>query len=363
MFSERLDKLILSSLQDGILTDQEKAAIIKRAKAEGEDIDEVEIYIDSLLQKRQKELNKSAVKKQANVSNMDELKKLIDAAMADGIITSKEREVIIRKAAAFGIDASEVEIYLDAEIQKAEQAADMVKRDKIGPVCPKCGKQVPPLTVVCECGYEFAKKESVSSVQELFDKIELIMNEPIKYSKVDGEEPNLVQMKSQKSSIMKERRQRIMNLISMFPVPNTKEDIVEFLSLAAPKSIKKGGIMGSVMGRLSIFIPILVVIIILVFFLTPRTYVEDVYDGFFSTSTHQEIRQTSIGGIITAIIFIGTPVIIALAYLLDRNTLQWNEEANVWKAKFDQVLMKGRSLRGDSDFQQQLDYYENMLNK
>ena len=49
MFSERLEKLIQSSLQDGILTDQEKAAIIKRAKAEGEDIDEVEIYIDSLV--------------------------------------------------------------------------------------------------------------------------------------------------------------------------------------------------------------------------------------------------------------------------------------------------------------------------
>ena len=120
MFSERLEKLIQSSLQDGILTDQEKAAIIKRAKAEGEDIDEVEIYIDSLLQKRQKELNNSVVKKQAKTSSMDELKKLIDAAMADGIITSKEREVIIRKAATLGIDAAEVEVYLDAEIQKTE---------------------------------------------------------------------------------------------------------------------------------------------------------------------------------------------------------------------------------------------------
>jgi len=32
-----------------------------------------------------------------------------------------------------------------------------------------------------------------------------------------------------------------------------------------------------------------------------------------------------------------------------------------WRAKFDQVLMKGRSLRGDSDFQQQLDYFESMV--
>ena len=166
-----------------------------------------------------------------------------------------------------------------------------------------------------------------------------------------------------KFTIRDERKQRVMDLISMFPVPNTKEDIVEFLSLAATKSIKKGGIMGTVMGRLSIFVPILVVIIILLLILLPSTYVEDVPDGFFSSTTHQEIRQTPIWPIIISIIIWGTPAIIALAYLLDRNTLQWNKEANVWRAKFDQVLLKGRSLRGDSDFQRQLDYYENMINK
>jgi hypothetical protein len=35
--------------------------------------------------------------------------------------------------------------------------------------------------------------------------------------------------------------------------------------------------------------------------------------------------------------------------------------ARVWRAKFDQVLMKGRSLRGDSEFTLQLDYYENQM--
>ena len=57
MFSERLENLIKAALQDGVLTDQEKASIVKRAQAEGEDIDEVEIYIQSLMQKRQQELS------------------------------------------------------------------------------------------------------------------------------------------------------------------------------------------------------------------------------------------------------------------------------------------------------------------
>ena len=54
---------------------------------------------------------------------------------------------------------------------------------------------------------------------------------------------------------------------------------------------------------------------------------------------------------------------IAGAFLIDKDTLRWNKSANVWRAKLEQVLMKGRSLRGDPDFQKQLDYYENMLNK
>ena len=32
-----------------------------------------------------------------------------------------------------------------------------------------------------------------------------------------------------------------------------------------------------------------------------------------------------------------------------------------WREKFEQVLLKGRSLRGDAEFTQQLDYYESLL--
>lgn len=32
-----------------------------------------------------------------------------------------------------------------------------------------------------------------------------------------------------------------------------------------------------------------------------------------------------------------------------------------WREKFEQVMLKGRSLRGDAEFTQQLDYYESLL--
>lgn len=313
MFSERLDMLIQSSLQDGILTDQERAAIIKRAKAEGEDIDEVEIYINSLLQKRQKELNNSAVKKQAKTSSMDELKKLIDAAMADGIITSKEREVITRKAAALGMDADEVDIYLDAEIQKAELAADAAKRDKIGKVCPQCGKQVPPLTLKCECGYEFTNAKQSYSMQILSERLNAISLSDDERKEIEGYATGGVKARRD----LLDSKQ--INLISTFPVPNTKEDIIDFLSTSISLANKEIGFLDK----------------------KKNCFILAVLSGII----------IPVGGWVFGAIFM-------MAKSFSEEKLK-----QAWRAKSEQVLIKGRSLRGDPEFTQQLDYYENLLSE
>ena len=49
IFSARLEMLIKSALQDGILTEQERAIILRRAEKEGEDPDEVEMIIEARL--------------------------------------------------------------------------------------------------------------------------------------------------------------------------------------------------------------------------------------------------------------------------------------------------------------------------
>ena len=48
-----MEALIEATIQDGVLTDQEKAVLVKRAQKEGIDVDELDVYIQSLLQKRQ----------------------------------------------------------------------------------------------------------------------------------------------------------------------------------------------------------------------------------------------------------------------------------------------------------------------
>ena len=57
MFSKEMEALIEATLADGQLTDQEKTALISRAEKEGVDLNELEIYIQSILQKRQQELD------------------------------------------------------------------------------------------------------------------------------------------------------------------------------------------------------------------------------------------------------------------------------------------------------------------
>lgn len=61
LFSSRMEALINSALQDGVLTDQEKAVLKKRAEKEGEDWDEVEMIINSRLPRKEQTSPKKVV--------------------------------------------------------------------------------------------------------------------------------------------------------------------------------------------------------------------------------------------------------------------------------------------------------------
>lgn len=253
-----------------------------------------------------------------------ELEDLIKATLEDGKLEEYEKEALVKRAQKEGMDLVELEIYINAELQRRKRELkeknealdaqyEKEQKEAIGPVCPKCGKQVPPLTLKCECGYEFTKGKVASSVQLLIEKIEKI--------------------KASKSS---DKEQEIFDTITLFPVPNTKEDIIEFLALSAPNSKKKGGIWGSSLNRW-IIVGLLFIII--------------------GGVTYLYTRNEGAGFLIALGAMAGCWPLLFIVNIGD-GLLEWNEKAEIWRNKFDQVLMKGRSLMGDPEFQRQLDYYE-----
>lgn len=109
MFSKELESLIEAALADGILEDHEKAALVKRAKKEGVDLDELEIYIQSIMQKRQQN-------------------------------------------------------------QKVEIGRETYAHEKLrkGNVCPHCDTPIPPMTKICpNCGRAINSNETTGD-KELF---------------------------------------------------------------------------------------------------------------------------------------------------------------------------------------------------
>lgn len=102
----------------------------------------------------------------------EELKALIQQYLTDGVLTDKERQVILNKAEKMGLDRDEIDLYLDAEVQKIDQQTDAAVRKQKGKTCPFCGGSVPQLTDKCpHCG-ENITPEASKELQEILDNLE-----------------------------------------------------------------------------------------------------------------------------------------------------------------------------------------------
>lgn len=165
------------------------------------------------------------------------LERLIDAALADGVLTEKEKQVLFKRAEAMGYDLDEFEMVLDAKLydkthsqqqQTVQTAAP--KSDKYGDVrkCPNCGAIVETYTAICpSCGYAFHNVGNVSSFEALSKKLNEIDSKRTVLSIYAGLLGGGVEAKQA-------------NIINNFPVPTAKDDILEFLTMAQPLAIRPG---------------------------------------------------------------------------------------------------------------------------
>ena len=101
-----------------------------------------------------------------------ELIDLLNQYLTDGVMTSKEREVLLRKAEAMNVDKDEFDLYIDAEIQKIDQKMDTMKRQAKGRLCPFCEAQIPMLADKCpECGGNITP-QATKELEEIIEKLE-----------------------------------------------------------------------------------------------------------------------------------------------------------------------------------------------
>ena len=102
----------------------------------------------------------------------EELDQLIKEYLTDGILTDKERQVILKKAVGMGLDHDEIDLYLDAQVQKIDQATDAAVRKRRSKECPYCGAPVPQLADKCpECG-QFITPEASKDLQDILENLE-----------------------------------------------------------------------------------------------------------------------------------------------------------------------------------------------
>lgn len=203
----------------------------------------------------------------------ERIENLLNLALVDGVLTEKEREILIRKAVEQGVDRDEFEMVLDARLYEKQSEmklseptvqsnptisaspppppppvmtspSESSKSEKVNSKCPACGGLLATYSTKCsDCGHEVAHRDNNATIQKLFEMLNEV--EGKREDKTDTSNPFKAfgAIYAEAFSSMSgpgaiERKK--MEIISSFPIPTTKGDMLEFLALAVPKAKQKG---------------------------------------------------------------------------------------------------------------------------
>lgn len=146
-----------------------------------------------------------------------ELEELIDASIADGVITDQEQAVLIRRAQQEGVDPNELAVVVNGRLEKIRLQKTEAKEKKradsqVGAVlkCSHCGAQVTRMMGKCpECGHVFTNVKAGKTVSQLSEKMSSKSGFLLKVM----------------DSLMESKSDYIKNLA----VPNSKEELMDVM--------------------------------------------------------------------------------------------------------------------------------------
>ena len=115
---KELDELISAALEDGKLDEKEKQVLSNKAKKLGIEGDELEMLLENRLSAKIKEIGQK------------ELESLTVAALEDGKLDEKERELIRAKAQEIGYNVDEYEIVLAKRLHEKEIELEKIRKEQ-----------------------------------------------------------------------------------------------------------------------------------------------------------------------------------------------------------------------------------------
>lgn len=191
----------------------------------------------------------------------EKLEELIDAALADGVLTEKEKQVLFKKAQEMGIDLDEFEMVLDSRLVKLKKSEERKaqssapKSNKLGDVkkCPACGAIVQSYQGAChECGYAFENIDANSTAKKLADELMKIDKQYIQIKNERLSEVNdgcLSQLsippvkklreKLEEARLNREQNKAKAQVIKTIAIPSTKADLVEFITTLSVRMVER----------------------------------------------------------------------------------------------------------------------------
>jgi hypothetical protein len=206
----------------------------------------------------------------------EKLEKLITLALVDGVLTDKKRQVLLKNAAAEGIDIDEFEMVLDARVYERQQNSSVVVEQPVPkPVVEEKKTSIQALFQLLNEAEETSNKEldaaieqlrmegrkklsakggnnlSVKDVAELagavgipgaglvknFLGVKNFLNgdEEIEDDETELDEEAELTARSNEKLITRKK-----SIISNFLIPTSKDEVIEFLSNATPYAKKQG---------------------------------------------------------------------------------------------------------------------------
>lgn len=172
-----------------------------------------------------------------------QLEKLIAFAMADGELSEKEKQILFKKAEAEGIDLDEFEMVLEAKMHQSKPTVTEKQVVEVAPKsdrfvdikkCPSCGAIAQSFSTRCsDCGHDFKNLESVNSIKEFFRDYQTLESKVVMRQNNGGLLDKVIGSLGDgdwKKAVFTKKKEFIMH----FPIPNSKEDILDFLTMAVP---------------------------------------------------------------------------------------------------------------------------------